>query len=251
LCSTKQKQPRERIALGTSAVTKLALILHVIAGTIALFAGIVAVSSRKGAGTHRVSGTLFFVSMLVMAVLADYLAVVIPEQIPNLFIGTFTIYLVTTAWLTVRRKGSVGIPEKIALLVILCLCVPFAILSFQLATGLQPSFKSATPFEGPVRVAIYTFTFFVAMATIGDARLVWIGGVAGARRIGRHLWRMCLGLTLAAGSAFTNGLPRLLPETVHVPLIFLFVPQLSSLALLIFWVIRVRFTGWYRGSTAN
>jgi hypothetical protein len=38
---------------------------------------------------------------------------------------------------------------------------------------------------------------------------------------------------------------------VHVPLIFLFIPQLSSLALLIFWVIRVRFTGWCRGLTAN
>jgi hypothetical protein len=47
------------------------------------------------------------------------------------------------------------------LLVVLCLCVPFAILSFQLATGLQPSFKSAVPLEGPVRVAIYSFTFLV------------------------------------------------------------------------------------------
>src|ERR1700687_682715 len=69
----------------SSAVTKLALVLHVIAGTIALFAGIVAMSSRKGAGTHRVAGTVFFVSMLIMAVFADYLAVAIPEQIPNLF----------------------------------------------------------------------------------------------------------------------------------------------------------------------
>jgi len=42
--------------------------------------------------------------MLVMAALADYLAVAIPEQIPNFFIGTFTIYLVATAWMTVRRK---------------------------------------------------------------------------------------------------------------------------------------------------
>src|SRR5215467_10635888 len=99
-------------------VTKLALILHVIAGTIALFAGIVAVSSRKGAGAHRVAGTVFVVSMLVMASLADYLALAIPEQIPNLFIGTFTIYLVVTAWLTVRHEG-VGVPEKIALLVVL------------------------------------------------------------------------------------------------------------------------------------
>src|SRR5262249_3831373 len=209
-------------------------------------------SARKGARAHRVAGTVFFVSMLVMAVFANYLAVAIPEQIPNLFVGTFTIYLVTTAWMTVRRKEPcAGMPEQIALLVILCLCVPFAILSVQLATGLEPLFKSAVPFEGPVRVAIYSFTFLVAMAAIGDARLVRAGGVTGARRIGRHLWRMCLGLALAAGSAFTNGLPRLLPTTVHVPLILLFIPQFSSLALVILWMIRVRFTGWYKDLTLN
>jgi uncharacterized membrane protein len=233
-------------------VTKLALILHVMTGTIALFAGIVAVSSRKGARAHRVAGTVFFVSMLVMAVFADYLAVAIPEQIPNLFIGTLTIYLVATGWLTVRRKErSVGLSEKIALLVVLCLCLPFAVLSLQLATGLEPSFKSATPLEGPVRVALYSFTFIVAMAAIGDARLVRAGGVTGARRIGRHLWRMCLGLAFAAGSAFTNGLPRLLPKTVHVPLILLFIPQLSSLVLMVFWMIRVRFTRWYKDLAPN
>lgn len=209
-------------------------------------------SSRKGGRAHRLSGTVFFVSMLIMAVLADYLAVAIPEQIPNLFIGTFTIYLVATAWLTVRRKRrSAGVPEKVALLVVLCLCLPFAVLSFQLATGLKPSFKSATPLEGPVRVAIYSFTFLVAVAALGDARLVLTGGVAGVRRIGRHLWRMCLGLALALGSAFTNGLPRLLPKTMHIPLILLFIPQLSALLLMIFWMIRVRFTGWYKGLAPN
>src|SRR5262245_58401774 len=154
--------------------------------------------------------------------------------------------------MTVRRKErSAGIPEMIALLVILCLCVPFAILSLQLATGLKPSFKSAVPLEGPVRVALYAFTFFVAMAAIGDAKFVLAGGITGRRRIGRHLWRMCLGLTLAACSAFTNGLPRLLPNTVHVPLVFLFIPQLASLIVLIFWIIRVRFTRWYKDLAPN
>jgi hypothetical protein len=57
---------------------------------------------------------------------------------------------------------------------------------------------------------------------------------------------MCFGLTLAAGSAFTNGLPKLLPKTVHVPLIFLFIPQLSVLVSLILWMVRVRFTSWYK-----
>lgn len=237
-------------------MTNLALILHVVAGTLALLAGIVAMSARKGARAHRVAGTVFFVSMLVMASFADYLAVAMPEQIPNLFIGTFTIYLVATAWLTVRRKEknearSVGLPEKIALVVILSLCVPFALLSFQLLLGLKPSFKSAVPLEGPVRIAIYVFTLFVALAAVGDARLVLAGGIFGRRRIARHLWRMCLALTFAAGSAFTNGLPRLLPKTVHVPLILLFIPQLTALALLIFWMIRVRFTGWQQDLRAH
>jgi len=82
------------------------------------------------------------------------------------------------------------------------------------------------------------------IAVIADVRLVFAGGIAGAPRIARHLWRMCLGLTLAAGSAFTNGLPRLLPGPMRVTF-WNFVPQLLVLALLVFWLIRVRFTRWY------
>jgi len=126
----------------------------------------------------------------------------------------------------------------------ICLCAPFAILSFQLATGLPPLFQSAVPFKGAVLIAIYAFTAVLAAGVIGDARLVLAGGIAGAPRIARHLWRMCLGLTLAAGSAFTNGFARLLPGHYHVPTVF-FLPQFLPLILLIFWMIRVRFTGWY------
>jgi len=229
-------------------VTSVALAVHVGAGTVALLAGLVAVFVRKGARLHRASGTAFFVSMLVMAVLADYLAVALPGQIPNLLIGTLTIYLLVTAWTTVRsREPGTGIADKIGLAVILCLFAPFALLSFQLAAGLQPFLKSAVALEGPVRVAIYSFTLIIALAVIGDVRLVGEGGITGARRIARHLWRMCLGLTFAAGSAFTNGLPRLLPDTVHVPLWLLFLPQLFCMGLLIFWMVRVRLTGWYIG----
>jgi uncharacterized membrane protein len=228
------------------ALMRLAFGLHIGGGTVGLLAGTVAALSAKGARLHRVAGTVFVVSMLVMAGFADYLALVVPEQIPNLLVGTFTIYLVATAWLTVRRREcATGLAEKLAFLVILCLCTPFALLSVELAAGLTPWLRSATPLVGPVRIALYTFTFVIALATIGDARMLWAGGIAGARRIGRHSWRMCLGLAMAAGSAFTNGLPRLLPHGVHVPLLLLFVPQFAALALLVFWAIRVRYTGWW------
>ena len=228
------------------ALTLLAYVIHVGAGMIGLTSGTVALIARKGGNLHRRAGTIFIASMLVMAIFAGYLAVAVPDQLVNLFIATFTLYLLATAWMTVRRKAcTAGLFEKFALFIGLCLCAPFAILSFQLATGLKPLFKSAVPFKGPVLIAIYTFTAVLAIAAIGDARVVLGGGVSGAPRISRHLWRMCLGLTLAAGSAFTNGFARLLPGPYHVPPIFFF-PQFLPLGFLIFWMIRVRFTGWLK-----
>jgi hypothetical protein len=225
-------------------LTVIAFVLHIGAGAIGLASGTVAAFARKGGYLHRRAGTVFVVSLLVMATFAAYLAVAVPDQLVNLFIGTFVFYLVATAWMTAHRTaGASGPAEKIALLVSVCLCAPFAILSFQLATGLAPLFDSAVPFKGPVLVAIYGFTLLLILAAIGDARVVLAGGISGVPRISRHLWRMCLGLTLATGSAFTNGFARFLPGPYHVPPIF-FLPQFLPLGLLVFWMIRVRFTGW-------
>lgn len=238
-----------------SATTTLAYALHIGGGTLGFASGIVAVSVRKGGRLHRAAGTVFFASMLVMATAATWLAIVIPGQIVNVFIGTFVFYLVGTAWLTVRRKeGTTGLAEKIALFVIACLWAPFAVLSFQLATGMAPFFKSAVPLEGPVLVAIYGFTAVIAVAVVSDARLVLAGGITGARRIARHLWRMCLAFTLAAGSFFTNALPHALARLFggHYPVTGIsFVPQLALLGLLVFWMIRVRLTGWYARNAAG
>jgi hypothetical protein len=221
-------------------VTLLAFVLHVGGGALALVSGLIAISARKGAALHRAAGNLFFVSMAVMAAFAIYLAVAIPNQLVNVFIGIFALYFAATAWMTVRRKeGTIGLAEKLALLVALCLCAPFVILSFQLATRLPPLFKSEVPFKGPVLVAIYGFTAVLVLAAVGDARLVLAGGIRGVARISRHLWRMCIGLTLAAGSGFTNGLARLLPGPYHVPAAFFF-PQFIPLGLLIYWMVRVR-----------
>ncbi|HEX4159382.1 MAG TPA: DUF2306 domain-containing protein [Rhizomicrobium sp.] len=227
-------------------VTILAFVLHIGGGTVGLFSGTVAALARKGGRLHRSAGTVFFVSMLVMAVFAIFLAVVRPGEIVNLVVGTFVIYLVVTAWLTAQRKdGSIGYPEKIALFVILCLCVPFGITSFEVAMGLPLFFKSAIPITGPIRIAVFTFTAVFAIASFADAKVILAGRITGAPRLARHLWRMSLALMLATGSAFTNGLPRLLPGHSHVPIALLF-PQFIWLAFLIVWMIRVRFTGWYR-----
>ena len=221
-------------------------IIHVAGGFVGLASGSVALLAAKGGPVHRLAGHVFSVSMLLMAAFAIVLAVIIPHQLINVFIGAFALYLVGTAWLTVRRtEEAIGLLERFALLVSTCLCAPFVILTFQLAAGLPPLFTSAIPFQGPVLVALYSFTAILLIAAIEDARVVLGGGIAGPARIARHLWRMCLGLTLAAGSGFTNGFARLLPGPYHVPLAF-FLPQFVPVFFLIFWMVRVRLTGWFR-----
>lgn len=222
--------------------------VHISCGTVALFAGIVALSASKGEPVHRRAGAIFVVAMLIMAAAADYLAVVRPDQLLNLLVGTFTFYLIATAWLTVRRSETEhGLLEKVAFAVVLSLFLPFAYLSFQLATGMTPFLRSATPFRGPVLIALYVFTGITGIAALTDLKLLLAHGIRGKARIERHLWRMCLGLAMAAGSASTNGFPRLLPKGMHVPLLWLFMPQFVAIGVMFFWLIRVHFTRWYDG----
>lgn len=232
------------------ALTTLAFILHIGGGAVGLVSGYVAAFTAKGSRVHRGAGNVFFASMTVMAVFAVYLGFAMPDQLVNVFIGTFTLYLVATGWLAVQRpEGTIGLPEKIAMVVAFILLAPFAVLSFQLAAGLPTMFKSAVGFGTPILIAIYSFTAVLAIAAISDAKVAWAGGIAGAPRIARHLWRMCVGLTLATGSAFTNGFSRLLPGPHHVPTAFFF-PQFIPLLLLVFWMIKVRLTGWYKADAA-
>jgi len=214
--------------------TSLAYVVHVGCGTVGLVSGTVAAFAPKGERLHRIAGTTFFVSMLVMATFAAWLAIVIPGQMSNLLGAILTFYLVATGWLTVRRKQrTVGRAEKSALAASLCICVGLGGLSIAEAAGAVPGVK------GQLLFATYMVTAIAAVAAIGDARLVLQGGIAGPARVARHLWRMLTALFLSFGSGFGNGLARLLPGPFHIPPMFL-APMLLPLGLLIFWMIRVR-----------
>src|SRR5919112_6677555 len=88
-----------------------AVVVHVTGGSVAIIAGYAALAFRKGERLHRAAGTAFFISMLIMAAFATGLAAVNGERL-NLVAGAFTMYLVSTAWGTVRRpEGVIGRAE--------------------------------------------------------------------------------------------------------------------------------------------
>ena len=132
---------------------------------------------------------------------------IIKQQTTNVLGGTLTFYLVATAWAAARRGD-----------------------------GKNGRFRLGCAAGGSCGRSSRSDPWF--------SRMLLHSGVFGAQRIGRHLWRMCLALLIAAVSFFP-GQVKLFPESVRAIKI-LYTPQLLLIAMLIFWLFRVRFGKAYR-----
>jgi len=215
------------------------LILHIIAGTLGMLSGFVAVFLRKGSRQHGLAGTVFVISMLCLSSTGVFLALM-KSQPGNVLGGTLTFYLVATAWITARRSDAKppGIFDWGALLVVLGLA------AVEVAWGLQAA-MSPTGLKYDYPPGPYFFMGSVAvLATVGDIRMLLRRGISGTQRLARHLWRMCFALFIAAASIFLARqqlFPALLQKTGA--LVFL---SVLPLLLMIFWLCRVRFANAYK-----
>lgn len=207
------------------------LFLHIGGGGVGMVSGFTAMFARKGGRLHSVAGTTFFVSMLCMAGVGAAVAPLLVGDAgrwTNTVAGVFTLYLLTTSWMTVRRRpGEMGRFERFALAVPLLIIVA-AVAVAQAGSAVTPA--GAAP--------LYTFAVFCAVAAAGDLHLLRRGGLLGAARLTRHLWRMGLCLFIAAGSFFL-GQPKFLPPEVRGTFLQ-FLPPLAAVGLLLFWLVKVR-----------
>src|SRR5690606_2127059 len=85
------------------------LIPHIVAGAVALASGVIAIIARKGSKPHRLAGTAFVLSMLLMAVSGGYIAFLTDDRI-TVLVSLLTVYLVSTAWTAVRRSANANGP---------------------------------------------------------------------------------------------------------------------------------------------
>jgi len=220
------------------------LIPHITAGSLAIVSGAWALSVRKGERLHRAFGTVFFLSMLMTSALAVCLALFVPTQAigaappkASVAVATLTFYYATTAWMTVkRREGSFGLPEKAALLVAL------GVTTILLVFGLQAAnIPAARPGD---YVPYFVFGSFAAIGAAGDLNVILRGGISGAQRIARHLWRMCFTLFFATSFFFLGQQNGVLAFMRGSPILLAL--AIAPLLLMIFWLVRVRWMRWYR-----
>lgn len=209
------------------------LTAHVAGGVLGLLSGLVAVLARKGARLHRAAGAVFIAALPVNGATAAALGVLHADA-GDVFGGLTTVYLVATAWLAVRRKArrtSLGeIAACLAALAAAALILLGPALAGEPDTALSPADYGAAGFYG-----------FLGLA---DLSVILRGGLAGAQRIARHLWRMLLGFAIAVGSFFPGQL-HLFPRAIREiePVFLLFTPLFFVLALMVFWLGRVLLFG--------
>jgi len=218
------------------AAAAVILALHIGGGVVGIVSGFAALALRKGGRWHRLAGNVFFVAMLAMSGIGATVAPFLPDW-GSAIAGLFTFYLVLTGWMVVRRKaGQIGRFEVAAI------GLPLIAVVAELTFAWLATHNPKGTFEGLPPFPMYLIASVATLAVVADLTVIRRGGLHGAQRIARHLWRLCVGLLIATGSALAQ--PKIVPATVHTPL--LLAPILVILAVMTFWLLRVAFSSQFK-----
>lgn len=203
------------------------LVPHIAAGIIAVLAGYLAVGAPKGARVHRLAGTVFFGSMLVLGVTASILEPFRTPEPGSPIGGVLVCYFVATSWMAARRRDGRTGGFEIAAGV-------FAIGIAAIMTWGGLSGATTPAGSGPV----FALAGVSLLAGLLDLNAVLRRKLTPTQRIARHLWRMCFAFFIATGSFFF-GQQDVMPEAVRGAPI-LWVLALAPFGFMLFWLVRVR-----------
>ena len=217
------------------------LVFHICAGTLGLLSGTAAMVFRKGSRRHRLAGNVFVIAMVSLAASGAGIGFM-KHQMLNGLMGVLSFYLVVTAWWSARRRdGETDIFDWGALL------VPLAVAAALMTFGVEAANNSRGFKGGYPAGAYFVFGSLALLFAAGDVRMLARGGVSGAQRVARHLVRMCFALFIATGSFFL-GQQQVFPAALRNTSVLLFLGILPLL-LMIFWLVRIRFTNAYKRMT--
>lgn len=197
----------------------LALILHIIAGSVALLTGTAIMVLRKGGKVHRRTGLVFFIALMVVSFSAFTLSVIHPN--PFLFmIGAFTLYQGLSGYRAVKvRLRKTGIWDVLITLfgavnaVAMCISGQVVLMVFGgISTFLVIS-----------DVRLYAFTFRRRPVP----KLTWLGRHIG-HMMGSYIATVTAFLMVNFASSPLGMAVWFAPTVVLVPLIFVWTRQYTA-----------------------
>ena len=204
---------------------------HIIFGTIAVLSGTVALAVKKGGATHINIGRIFVIMMGLSSAMGAVLGLLKLETFYITFhAGILGVTLIISSWLTVRSV-NLGI-----------FSVAIGLLNILNAAALIMAGSHALSLPESVLFGFHAEDYFFLSAMAGlvaifDISLLFRKPLSRRHRIARHLWRMCLGFFIAAGSAFTGPGANVFPQKVQDSGI-LSAPELIIISLMLFWLAR-------------
>ena len=150
------------------------------------------------------------------------------------FAGVFSVTLIVSSLLTLKRKQKHSQLELI-----------LASMNGVNILGMLTCFAIALQHESGRLFGFYAedYLFLTLMATvvlIGDMQYMTTAIIEPNKRIARHLWRMCLGFFIAAGSAFSGPGATMFPQAIQESGL-LFMPELFIFLFMMYWFIKFRF----------
>jgi|SRR5579863_3919926 len=220
------------LPIGDSIAILPLLVLHIGSGLTAIAAGTVAAIFKKGSPRHRSAGNVFVVAMLCLAGSGAIMGF-IKDQPLNGCMGLLTIYLVITAWRAATQpEGSVQGYDRWLVAMPLAVGIALYSLGVRAANGLA----GATADAG----SDFIFGTLALLFAAGDVGMLLRGGVSGASRIARHLWRMGFAFFIAEGSLFF-GQQQVFPAALRGSFI-LALPTIVLILFLGYWMMRVKFS---------
>jgi len=225
------------------------MVIHIAIGVFLLFTGVAAISLKKGSKLHRLAGNIFVISMLLIVANGTYLGFFILDYgrsavILSINNGLIAAYLAATSWLTIKRKeNTTGMLDILACGFILSV----ASLSFY-AGWFTPAPDVELEFVLPTVIynSVAGLLMFFALL---DLSVIFRGGIGGKQRIARHLWRMLFSFLIATTILFIANAATF-PDSIRAIKVFS-IPLLSYapiavILVMVFWLIKVLFTKWWR-----
>ena len=140
--------------------------------------------------------------------------------------------LIASGWLAAH--GRSGKPNRAAAIIGGVNAVNMAAL---LSLGVYATRLDASAALGFPAENYFFLAGMAGLAVVADASLLVRRDVSDRHRIARHLWRMCFGFFIAAGSAFTGPGASAFPDWLRESGV-LSAPELIIMILMIFWLVR-------------
>lgn len=212
------------------------LFSHISLGIVSVLSGFVALFSKKGFSKHIKFGLIFVWSMIFSSILGSILGLINYSEFFITFCGgVLSFTLITSSLLTLKRNKikSLNLERSIAVINFFnfIILVIIGTTAFSKYEGVLFGFPAEDYF------------FLSSMAfvcCVGDVAYFLKKEIQYHRKIARHLWRMCLGFFIAAGSAFTGPGKAIFPMTLQESNI-LALPEIVIFAFMVFWLIRILF----------